>query len=186
MPKYEIGKYEVQITSQGFQKASTGTLQFVLQFDVMGKVDPRDPQTLLSVAPGSRKYFKAITEKTVDWLIEDLKVLGVEGITSWAQLDPTIAPDNFIDLAGKVCDMMCGSRNGNDGKSYEDWSIAREGGAAKPIENADSKDVKALDRLFGKSLKAAAPAARGPRSVARPAAAAAAVAEPITDDDVPF
>jgi hypothetical protein len=187
MPKYEIGKYEVEITGQGFQKASTGTLQFVLQFKVQGKVDPRDPQTLLSVAPGERKWYKAITEKTVDWLIDDLKVLGVEGITSWAQLDPTIAPDDFIDLSGKLVDMMCGSKNGTDGKSYEDWSIAREGGPSKPIENAAAKDVKALDRLFGKSLKAAAPAARGPRSVARPAAAAAAaVAEPVNDEDVPF
>jgi hypothetical protein len=59
--------------------------------------------------------------------------------------------------------------------------------ARKPIENAAAKDVKALDRLFAKSLKAAAPAARGPRSAPRPAAAAAtAVAEPISDDDVPF
>jgi hypothetical protein len=130
MPKYEVGRYEVKITGQGFQKASTGTLQFVLQFEVQGKVDPRDPQTLISVAPGERKWYKAITEKTVDWLMDDLKVLGVEGITSWAQLDPTIAPDDFIDLSDKLIDMMCGSKNGTDGKSYEDWSIAREGGGS--------------------------------------------------------
>jgi hypothetical protein len=185
MPKYEIGKYEVKITGQGFQKASTGTLQFVLQFEVQGKVDPSDPQTLIAVAPGERKWYKAITEKTVEWLMQDLKLLGVDGLRSWEQLDPTIAPVDFIDLSGKLIDMMCGSRNGNDGKSYEDWSFASGGAVGKPIENAAAKDVKALDRLFGASLKRGAATPVAARRAAAPQPAAVATAK-IDDDDIPF
>jgi len=188
MARYEVGKYEVEITSQGFQKAaSSGNLQFVFEFKVLGKIDPNDPNSLISVMEGSRKYYKAITENTVEWLMDDLKVLGVEGITSWSQLDPNV--EGFIDIAGRKVDMACGSKNGQDGKSYEDWSIARNGGGGKPIEHADTKDVKALDRLFGKHLKKngpqAAPARRSaaPQSAAEPQPVAAGG---ITDDDCPF
>lgn len=188
MPKYDVGRYEVEVTSQGFQKASTGNMQFILQFKVLGSVDPADPNTLLSVAPGERKYYKTITENTVDWLMEDLKAIGVEGLTSWSQLDPNIRPEGFIDLIGKKTDMMCGSRNGQDGKSYEDWTIAREGSAGKPIDNADKKDVQALDRLFGKHLKKGASPARAPQ---RSAPVAAPAPQPVAaggviDDDIPF
>jgi len=186
MAKYDIGRYEVEITGQGFQKASTGTLQLVLQFKVVGKIDPSDPNSLVAVMPGERKFYKAITANTVDWVMDDLKAIGVEGFTSWAQLDPTIAPEGFIDLTGKHIDMMCGTRNGQDGKSYEDWSIAREGGPGKPIEAADKKDVAALDRLFGKHLKKGpTPVAGGRRQPAAPAPQPVA-AGGITDHDVPF
>ncbi|MDE2103417.1 MAG: hypothetical protein KGL39_39615 [Patescibacteria group bacterium] len=184
MPKYEVGRYEVEVSGQGFQKASTGNMQFVLQFKVLGKVDPNDPNTLLSVMPGERKYYKAITENTIEWLLEDLKALGVEGLTSWSQLDPNV--EGSIDLTGRKVDMLCGSKNGNDGKSYEDWSIAREGGAGKPIEHAASSDVKALDRLFGKHLKKNGPAPAPARRSAPAPAPQPVAAGTITDDDLPF
>ncbi len=191
MPKYEIGKYECEISGQGFQKAGTGTMQFIIQFQILGKIDPNDPSTLLSTMPGERKLYRAITDNTIDWVMEDLKSLGVEGLTSWAQLDPSAERADFIDLSGRKFDAACGSKAGQDGKSYEDWSIARNSGTAKPIEHAEKKDVAALDRLFGKHLvKKASPAPAAARSRG-PVPVAAAAAQPagggvITDEDIPF
>lgn len=180
MAKYEVGKYEVEITGQGFSKAkSSGNLQFVLQFRILGKLDPNDPEALIDCMPGERKYYKAITENTVQWLMDDLKALGVEGLESWLQLDPEAGHERFIDLTGRKVDMSC--KIGADSKSYEDWAFA-SGGTAKPIERADKKDVKALDRLFGQALRKPAPAAA--RRAPVPAAANTATA--VADDDVPF
>lgn len=182
MARYEHGRYAVRITDQGFAQAKTGTTQFVLAFDIIGKVDPKDPNTLIAVPEGNRKIYRAITENTITWILDDLKALGVDELTSWSLLDP--ATPGYIDLTGKEVDANCGSKKGQDGKDYEDWAIAHGTGGGKPIERAAGKEVQNLDRMFGRFLKkAAVPAARRvpvPQRVAEP------VGVGVTDDDVPF
>jgi hypothetical protein len=44
---YDVGRYACKVTSQALGEAKTGTPQFVLQFTVLGKVDPSDPTRYL-------------------------------------------------------------------------------------------------------------------------------------------
>jgi len=48
---YEVGRYEGEITGQGFVKAkSSGNTQFVLKFKVKGRIDPADPNNMFAVS----------------------------------------------------------------------------------------------------------------------------------------
>jgi hypothetical protein len=180
--RYQDGRYEVEITDQGFVEAKSGTMQFVLAFDVKGMVDPKDPDKMFAVQPGNRKYYKAITENTLQWFMDDLRALGVAELSSFALLDP--ATEGHISLIGRTADMQCGSRTGNDGKSYEDWSPFRAAGPAKPIDRVAINKVKTLDRLFGAALAKPAAASGSSRRTPVPVAAAAKAAA--VDDNIPF
>lgn len=183
MARYDNGRYASRITDQGFALAKTGNTQFVIAFDIIGRVDPKDPNTLIAVPEGNRKIYRAITENTITWILDDLKAMGVEELTSWSLLDP--ATPGYIDLTGKEIDVNCGTKKGQDGKDYEDWSIAHGSGGGKPIERAEGKAIQNLDRMFGRFLSkpAAAPARRNspvPQRAPEP------VGVGITDDDIPF
>jgi hypothetical protein len=178
-PFYEIGRYACKVTNQALGEAKTGTPQFILQFTVMGKVDPSDPSRYIpGAAQYERTHYRAITDKTIQYFLEDLKILGFKG-ASFKELDPSNS--NFHDFRGQDVDMWCGHENGQDGKPREKWGVARVGSTleVKPIE---PKKLRDLDNLFGKQLKtlSATPGTRpAPVNAAPPAME-------ITDDDVPF
>src|SRR5258707_14687627 len=87
-PFYEPGKYVAEVLNQGFSEAKTGTTQFVLRFRVLGHPNPDDPNSYLTgTQQGERTMFRAITENTVKYFIEDLKTLGFTG-NSFRLLDP--------------------------------------------------------------------------------------------------
>jgi hypothetical protein len=186
MPNYAIGKYAVKITGQGFQAAKTGTMQFVLKFIPQGMIDPSDPNTLIACQQYERTYYKALTENTMPWFLDDVKALGVEDLAAFSQLDPNT--DGFIDLTGRDVDMACGPKQGwNDGKTYEDWAIIHGGGGGKPIELAPKKEVANLDKMFGRFLpKPARPTQPVARRTPVPVPVMADDAPAIDDDDVPF
>jgi hypothetical protein len=177
-PFYEVGKHEVQVTGQGFVKAGSGNVQFVLKFKVLGKIDPEDPSKMFAVpAQYERSMYRALTEKTIEYFVSDMAKLGVE-VSSFADLDPNT--EGFTNLTGKTYDMMCTHEAGTDGGMRERWSVV-QAFASKPIESIASNEVKALDRLFGKHLK------KSPTPVQRtPPQPAAEYAAGITDDDIPF
>jgi hypothetical protein len=179
-PFYEVGRYEVECASQGFTKTSTGKTQFVLRFLVKGKVNPADPESLLSVpAQYERTYYRVLTENTMEYFINDLESLNVH-IGSFSELDPE-NPDH-VPLKGKLFDAFCNHKNDLNGDLREEWAIARMS-TSKPVESIASSEVKSLDRLFGKHLKKAPVASSAQRSAPQPAAVAAFE---INDDDVPF
>lgn len=180
-PYYEAGRYEGQITSQGFVKAKSGNTQFVLRFVVKGKIDPANPDNMFSVPNQyERTVYRALTEKTIEYFFEDMNSLGIEGLESFTELDPST--DGFIDLKGRTADFNCQHEDSEGGKR-EKWFIARRGaGATKAVESIATSEVKSLDRLFGKHLKKS-PAATTPRLAVQQPAVSSAV---ITDEDIPF
>lgn len=179
VPFYEVGRYACKVTNQALGEAKTGTPQFVLQFTVLGKVDPSDPTRFIPAqAQYERTHFRAITEKTIPFFMEDLKVLGFKG-ASFKELDPNNQP--FHDFRGADIDMWCAHENDQQGNLREKWGVARQGGSleVKPLE---AKKVRDLDNLFGKhlmALRSTEPVRQTPVNPVPPSMG-------ITDDDVPF
>lgn len=178
-PHYQKGRYVCEILNQALGVAKTGTPQLAIQFKVLGTPDPKDPGSYeIDPYQYERTMYKAITEKTIDYVIEDLKNLGV-AVQSLRQLDPSTS--GFIDLRGKVTHFLCNHEAGqNGGPMREKWGVARASSEFK-VEPLEPAKMRELDNLFGKQLKEAfkAPAA------SRPPQSAVAAME-VTDDDVPF
>jgi hypothetical protein len=162
-PFYEQGKYACKVTDQALGEAKTGAPQFVLQFTVLGQVDPADPSRYIPApAHYTRTFYRAITEKTIGYFMEDLKTLGFTG-DSFKDLDPN--SDNFQDFRGRDIDMYCGHEKDQEGNLREKWGVARTTSPleVKPLE---SKKVRELDNLFAKHLKAIKPAVVAPKEQA--------------------
>ena len=75
---YNPGRYWGKATAQSFGKSKNkGTPQFAISFDILGAVNPSDPNgQLLNAAPGTRTVYWYITDKTAQYFAEDLERLG--------------------------------------------------------------------------------------------------------------
>jgi hypothetical protein len=163
--------------------ASTGTPQFVLRFKVLARLENGEEDPVRSY---ERLHFRAITEKTIDYFVEDLKTLGFVGIgTSFRLLDPQTP--GFHDFRGRVVEMCCRHGEDQNGNPREEWGVARSAGALelRPLPAARYRE---LDNLFGRALKSIAGGANPkPPAAARAPEAPTPMGQPgITDDDVPF
>lgn len=155
---YAQARYRGRIVSQALSESSTGNTQFVLTFDVLGVYDPTQPEALLTTTPGQRSIFRSITEKTIEYFLEDLKYLGFDKGTFGA-LDP--ASQNHHSFVGQEIDALCSHEEYN-GAQKERWQLSR-GGGGLTLKPVDSKAVRSLDALFGAKLKQnAAPSAKKP------------------------
>lgn len=123
------GFYDAEITGHSFEKASTGTLMFVLNIEV---------QTDGGVV--RRKYRRYLTENSGEKFIEDLKKVGFVG--NWQSLYPTAKQP--ASLIGKQCRVQCRHEMYN-GEQREQWSIVRRG--SKAPEAATLDDLKAFATL---------------------------------------
>jgi hypothetical protein len=179
---FDEGRYVVQIVDQALGEAQTGTPQFILKFTVLERV--HDDGDTEAVRNYDRTYYKAITERTIEYLSQDLKNLGFTG-TSFRDLDPS--SPTFCNLVGRRVEMYC-SHEARNGETQEKWGVAFAKRESKPIEakKIDSAKLRALDNLFGKHLKAGPRPAPAPAPAALPAPANGYVPQAITDDDVPF
>lgn len=148
---YEHGAtYWGKVTSNKMGKAKTGTPQFILQFEIVGKMDPTNPEGDLLYCPvAERTVFRAITDKTIKWVLQDLEKLGFTG-DSFRLLDMD-EPGGF-NFIGTELAFYCEHKAGQDGKLHEQWGISS---GKKPMEVTpmDAKEIRALDNLFGRSLK---------------------------------
>jgi len=146
---YDPGTYWGKVTNQQLGTTSNGNPQFVLSFSVRGIVDPADPEgELLGCPPGERSVYRVITDKTIAFVLEDLARLGFEG-DDFAQLD--LQTPGCQDFTGLELAFFC-QQDTYDGKVREKWGLARGGGAnIKPLE---SSDLRSLNAMFGKELKA--------------------------------
>jgi hypothetical protein len=157
-PYYAKGRYLCRIIGQGFSEAKSGTPQFFIRFVVGGAVDPRNPKG--DILPVEQQYertmYRALTEKTMDFVLEDIRQLGYQG-TKLSDLDP--ATLGFHSFDGREVEMYCNHET-YEGQTREKWGIGREGLAPPPMEQSK---VKALDQLFGKYARAAGKPGAGPR-----------------------
>lgn len=152
---YEPGRYWGKVTNQKLTQSSTGNSQIVITFHIVGKVNPNDPDGDLLPCPNEyeRSIFRTITEKTIQWVEQDLERLGFEG-ESFGQID--LEHPNCCDLRGKELAFSCTHEADNReefaGVLRERWSIATDG-TGPQLKPLDSKAIRKLDAMFGKSLK---------------------------------
>lgn len=154
--QYAEGTYWGRVTHQQLgESKEKKTPQFVLTFSVLGKINPNEPDgELLSCPAGTRSVFRYFTDKTIDFVVEDVRALcAAQGITnalpSWKFLDPSTA--GYFDFTGAELAFFC-KHEEYQGEYKEKWSLARGGG--KPdVAPLDDRGIRQLDSLFGKKLR---------------------------------
>ncbi len=147
------GVYWGKIFSNKLGKTKNDKPQFILQFEILGEVNPQNPDgELLACPQNERTVFQVLTAQTIDWFAERLALLGFEG-DRISRLDMD-APGGF-NFEGKELAFFC-EHDTYNGKTRERWSIST-GKKSLEIVPMDAKDLRALDNLFGRNLKASAP-----------------------------
>jgi hypothetical protein len=192
---YEGGAaYWGRVTKQAMGKTSNGNPQLVVSFAIMGKINPADPEgELLPCPDGERTMYRPITEKTAEYVWEDIEALcaakSIDVPDAMRRLDPERA-DFSCDFAGAELAWFCKHEPYN-GKLHEKWQISRKTGASAG-DPLDDKEMRQLDALFGKRLKdakkpaQASPAASVPEKSKRRTAAAMAAQAPLNDGPAPW
>ena len=181
---YTKGIYAVEFISQGFNEAQTGTTQFFVQFKVIHKIGS-DGAVGVPEQGGEETFFRAITDKTVEFFIDDLKKLNVAVAGLDIQrLDPT-NPDPVLvgELAsnGKRYGRMYAGEETYNGKTKVKWGTA--GGMFTP-KAASSLAVGKLNALFGRAVRnLGGPIAPPPPP---PPPATTLTNQSVIEDDVPF
>lgn len=192
-PFYQPGRYWGRIVAQAIGMTSKNNPQFVLTFKVIGKVNPEDPDgELLPVSEQyERSIFKVITDKTIDYVMEDLQKLGFDRET-FKELDPNTP--GFQSFVGNELAFYC-DHDTYEGTVREKWGLARDGSGLQ-IKPLEPKQMRELDSLFGKHLKKMVKAK--PVKPATPSAVAPATVDDATnrefeaavaaagDDEIPF
>jgi hypothetical protein len=162
------GKYHARIEDYGVFQSTAGQQHptVFVRFTPTGYYDPSTGE-ITACDPETREYTKAITEKTIGWLLSDLKAIGYDR-DGLKYLDPE-AP-GAVDLFDREIDVVC-DHEVYDGRVRERWSIYRE----PRRKRVDAGTLADLDAKFGDQLKQHL----GPRQPASPPA-------PATSDDDPF
>lgn len=176
MPRslYAIGRYWGCITNQRLGESSGGFPQLIIDFEILGRIKPEDPEGDLEVCEKSEQtVYRVITEKSVDWVMQDLEKLGFYG-ESFRRFD--LNEPNAVDLRGKELAFYCDHNEypAGSGQIKQKWSIASDG-TEKPLED---KAVRQLDAMFGAGLKSL-PKPKAEEPKAEPAEDAPTLAEDI-------
>jgi len=170
---FDEGRYRGRVASQALGESSKGNPQFVLSFDLLGRYDTAAAEGLAECEAYERTMWLTITDKTVEFIADDLSALGFTG-GSFGRLDPNHT--NHQSFVGQEVDVFCEYDVWQDVRR-ERWRLSSGGGfVVKPL---DADKVRTLDALFGSALKPA------------PAAAAdeltkEAAATVVTGDEIPF
>ena len=171
-PYYASGRYWGKITHQALTESSNGNPQVVVTFEVLGLVDPDNPDgDLLPCGQrNERSIFRAITAKTAEWVADDLRKLG---FTSNKPSDVDLDSATCCDLRGNEAAFWCDHEpHYKTGEQQERWKVASDspGLQVKPLE---AKEVRKLDAMFGRFLKdkpvQTAPTAKAAAPAAKPA-----------------
>ena len=177
---YDVGLYLGSVTAQAMSETKNGNPQFVLTFNVIGKLDQSQPDSVIRCNPGQRSVFMVFTEKTMDFALENLKAIGFNK-SSFSFLDPN--RQGYHDFIGQQIEFWCAHKE-YEGNLNEKWSISNGGGGLnlKPVEPAA---IRKLDALYGAKLKAGA--APEPSKPARRQAASVESEEATEDvNSIPF
>jgi hypothetical protein len=153
----EMGKYRARVTDYGVTR-STGGQQHPTVF-VTGKLTGRvgADGEVIPCPPETRTYTKAITPKTIDWLISDLKEIGYDR-PGFKYLDPEVP--GAVDLFDREITMVC-DHESYEGSTRERWSIFREPARKKvardELDRLDARFADELRKGFGPGKPAAEP-----------------------------
>lgn len=187
---YELGRYWGRVTHQKLGKSSNGNPQIMVSFVVVGKVNPLDPDgDLLPVLQQyERTVYRVITDKTIDWVTQDLDQLGWTG-EDWATFDE--GNPNCCGIVGNELAFSCKHEpHWKTKEPREVWSVAQDstGPAVTPLE---APELRKLNSLFGKALKGRSKVEPKPAPARAPVAPPVATAPAVTTedtgtDDIPF
>ena len=149
----EDGLYRGKVKDWGVTKASTGKFQHFLLFEVRerAKNDDNIEEGFEPIEkPFLRKIFKAMTPKTRDWLLSDLKSLGYDrkALTITAIIPNNDDSYDFKDRDGVL---EC-THETYKGVQRERWQVTTRKGSVK----LTSEDVSQLDQMFSVAEEAAA------------------------------
>lgn len=148
---YDVGLYLGQVTAQAMGETKNGNTQFVLTFNVLGKIDQTEPDKLIQCKQGQRSVFMVFTEKTIEFLVEQLQSIGFHK-PSFSFLDPS-RPDHQ-SFIGQEIEVWCAHKE-YEGNPREQWSISNGGGGLN-LKPAQPASIRKLDAMFGAKLKGAA------------------------------
>jgi hypothetical protein len=167
---FEQGKYRGRIVDYGIFRSQAGQQHptVFIDFDLLGQYDPVTGE-LVECPPESASYLKAITPKTIDWVLSDLKAVGYDR-PGFEYLDPETP--GAVDLFGREFDAVC-DHEVFEGDTRAKWSIARDRARAK----VDRDELARLDNLYADQIRKAFPDGQ---------LAAAPVPVPNTNDDEAF
>tara|TARA_Y100001963_G_scaffold151549_1_gene234590 strand:- start:101 stop:646 length:546 start_codon:yes stop_codon:yes gene_type:complete len=124
-----------------------------------------------------RLIYIYITEKTIDYALEDLARLGFSG-NKFSQLNPD--NDDHHSFVGDVVECYC-KHETYEGETRERWRLS----SRQRAEALDDKQLSELDVLFGKQMKSRFGNGSSTKRRAKQQNATAAAAQ-ANDDDAPF
>jgi hypothetical protein len=168
--KLRPGFYVAHVQNWGLAQSKTkGTPQFTLAVVL---TNFKGPGGKLEECPSlTRTIYRAITEKTIEYFVNDLKALGYDR-DNFDDLDP--ASPNAFDFEGKEVEVRLKYEQ-YEGQEQERWELALVKPAAKPLETTG---VQSLNAMFGGHLAGL----RNGNGSTTPAK----VPMPTTEDQIPF
>jgi hypothetical protein len=143
---YKTGLHVGECTGQlmGQSENEKKTPYIALKFNIIARVENEQEYP---VDAGERTVYLYLSEKALDMSVDVLTFLGYDK-DSLKYLDP--AQQGFHNFAGQRCDLWCKIEE-YQGKQKEKWSISTPRGPVAPIEE---KELRRLDSLFGKAIRA--------------------------------
>lgn len=173
------GRYRCRVTGQGLGKSKEKqTPFFFIKFEPMKLIVGPEQEEDVTRAY-ERTAIRYMTDKTLDYAIEDMLALGFE-IDAPSQID--LDHPRSHSIVGQIVEMYCQHEN-KDGQDYERWSVAKQGGGGMVVEPIDKSASKALDAMFGSSLKTKRKMADAEKPKPRQAVASSTA---LDDDETPF
>jgi hypothetical protein len=140
------GRFKGRVTKWGLTPSSSkGTEQFYVTALLVCQIQDGEE---VHCPGGEVTVFRAITDNTIDYVVEDLKNLGFTG-TDWSALLPD-AP-NAHSFEGVEVPLRC-KHEEYKGKTQERWEFGFRDGTLKEL---DSTGVSKLNSRFGAKLKQA-------------------------------
>jgi hypothetical protein len=148
---YEQGAYDATVMSQGFGKSEKrGTPYFWLEVEPFALIDKYTGEKK-EVGRQPRTIYVYITEKTIEFVAENLAAIGYNG-SSFSDLDPV--NEGHHSFVGQEIRAYC-KHEEYDGDMREKWQIS--GGGGPSHEPLGKSAQMAIDKLFGKHAKANRP-----------------------------
>ncbi len=173
---YTIGEYKCEVVDQGLSNSKTNNPQIWLRVRILESIDRPDEK----VDQYERTIYWTLTEKTIDFTVEKLELLGFAG-QSFRDLDPNV--QGHHSFIGQQIDCYC-KHETYEGKEREKWDLSNPG--AKMPDPLSESDARRLDALFGRKLKDRFKKSGAAAKKEKPVPLAAEVAAVASDDDIPF